>query len=125
MAIGRLVSSFGVCQIGPGDQFFVRGPAYLEFQMSDSTHQDAIADARMLCVPGFDPEGKIELWWTGERARWSETRSVCWQPASDWRTGQWAIPLDRLPHWSSSRAARIRVVVRSEGTVAVRAPRLL
>ena len=33
--------------------------------MSDSTHQDSIADARMLCVPGFDPEGEIEVWWTG------------------------------------------------------------
>jgi hypothetical protein len=125
MAVGRFVGAFGVCQIGPGDRFLARGPAYLEFQMSDSTHRDSIADARMLCVPGFDPEGKIEVWWTGEGARWSETRSVRWQPVSEGPTGQWAIPLDRLPHWSPSRASRIRVVVRSVGTVAVRAPRLL
>ena len=94
--------------------------------MSDSTHrQDSIADARMLCVPGFDPEGKIEVWWTGEGARWSETRSVHGNRSPKGRRGSGLIPLDRLPHWSPSRAGRIRVVVRSVGTVAVRAPPVL
>jgi membrane protein YdbS with pleckstrin-like domain len=124
-AVGRLVGAVGDCQIGPGDRFLARGPAHLEFQMSDSTHQDSIADARMLCVPGFDPEGKLEVWWTGDGAMWSETRSVRWQPASEGPTGQWAIALGSLPHWSASRASRIRVVVRSVGTVALEAPRLL
>jgi hypothetical protein len=124
-AVGRLVGAVGDCKIGPGDRFLARGPAHLEFQMSDSTHQGSMADARMLCLPGFDPEGKLEVWWTAEGARWSETRSVRWQPASEGPTRQWAIPLESLPHWSPSRAARIRVVVRSAGTVRLEAPRLL
>ena len=118
-------AALGDCQIGPGDRFLARGPAHLEFQMSDPANQGSIANARMLCVPGFDPEGKLEVWWTGEGARWSETRSVRWQPVSEGPTGQWAIPLESLPHWSPSRAGRIRVVVRSVGTVALEAPRLL
>jgi hypothetical protein len=127
MSVGRFVGALGNCQVGPGDRYLARGPAYLEFQMNDSTHRDhdSIADPRMLCIPGFDPEGKLEVWWTGEGARWSETRSLRWQPVSEGPTGQWAIPLDRLPHWSPSRADRIRLVVRSVGTVAVKAPRLL
>jgi hypothetical protein len=124
-AVGQLVGAVGDCQIGPGDRFLARGPAHLEFQMSDSTHQDSIAGARMLCVSGFDPEGKLEVWWTGDGTRWSETRSMRWQPASEGPTGHWAIALASLPHWSASRASRIRVVVRSVGTVALQAPRLL
>jgi hypothetical protein len=124
-AIGRFVGALGECRVGPGDRFLARGPAHLEFQMRDSAQQDSIADARMLCVPGFDPEGKLEVWWTGDGARWSETRSVRWQPASGGPTGQWAVPLESLPHWSASRATRIRVVVRSAGTIALEAPRLL
>jgi hypothetical protein len=54
----------------------------------------------MLYVPGFDPEAKLEVWWTGEGARWSETRSVRWQAVFAGPTGQWAIPLESLPHWS-------------------------
>jgi hypothetical protein len=93
--------------------------------MSDSRHPGSIADARTICLPGFDPEGKLEVWWTDEDAKWSEARSVRWQPPSEGPTGQWALPLDRLPHWSPSRASRIRVIVRSEGPVAIQAPRLL
>ena len=65
-AVGRFLGALGECRVGPGDRFLARGPAHLEFQMSDSAHQDSIADARMLCVPGFDPEGKLEVWWTGD-----------------------------------------------------------
>jgi len=125
MAVGRLVGAYGAWQMGPGDRFLARGPAYLEFQMSDSTHQDSYADARMLWVPRLDSESKIEVWWSGEEAGWSETRSVRWRAVSEGPTGQSAIPLDRLPHWSPSRARRIRVVVRPPGTVALEAPRLL
>ena len=96
-AIGRFLGALGECRVGPGDRFLARGPAQLEFQMSDPAHQDSIADARMLCVPGFDPEGKLEVWWTGDGAKWSETRSVRWQPASEGPSGQWAISLEGAP----------------------------
>jgi hypothetical protein len=125
IAVGRFAGALGECEVGPGDRFLARGLTHLEFRMSDLGHQGSIADARMLCLPGFDPEGKLEVWWTGEDAKWSETRSVRWQPPSEGPTGQWAIPLDQLPHWSPSRADRIRVIVRSEGPVAIQAPRLL
>jgi hypothetical protein len=124
-AVGRLVVARGDYQVGPGDRFLARGPVSLEFQMSDPTHRDSITNARWLTLGGFDPAGKLEVWWTGEGVRWSETRSVRWQPASEGPTGHWAVPLDRLPHWSPSQTGRIRVVVRSSGGVAVTAPRLL
>ena len=37
----------------------------------------------------------------------------------------WAIPLDRLPHWDPADVRCVRVFIRAAGPVAVGAPRLL
>jgi hypothetical protein len=124
LAVGQLVGAFGVSPVGPGKWYLARGPACLEFQMNDTAHPDSVAGAHMLWVPVRGPKARIELWWTGEGIEWSETRSVHWRPVSG-PTGPWAVPLDRLPHWSPLRAAHIRVVVRSVAPVAVEAPRFL
>jgi hypothetical protein len=124
LAVGRLVDSSGISREGPGDRFLARGPAYLEFEMSDGARPVPLADGRGLSVPVAATGGRIEVWWAAEGSEWSRTRSVRWPPDCGGSDTPWLLRLERLPHWSPSQAARIRIIVRSTDA-AVEAPRLL
>jgi len=66
----------------------------------------------------------LEIWWRGDAGRWSELRSVRWsQPAA--APQEWAVPLDRLPHWNTGDVRRVRVYLRAGRPSVVGAPRLL
>jgi hypothetical protein len=79
--------------------------------------------ARALCVPVAG--GPLEIWWAGAAGGWSETRSVRWRAADAGPARDWAVPLDRLPHWDPAAVRRVRIVFRTAGPVTVGAPRLL
>src|SRR5262249_31673254 len=124
VAIGRLADCSGVSRPGPGDRFLARGPAYLEFQMSDVAHPIPLGEGRRLSVPVAATGGRIEIWCAAEGSEWTRARSVCWRPDPEGLNAPWVLPLDRLPHWSPSQAARIRIIIRSTVAV-VEGPRLL
>jgi hypothetical protein len=122
VAVGRLVRTFEISEAGSPDRWNARGWAsYLEFDLSART-ADARSGARILSLPVAGP---VELWWSDEDGKWSESRSVRWWPARSAETTDWAVPLEKLPHWETARIRRVRVVPRKAGAMAVGIPRLL
>jgi hypothetical protein len=99
-------------------------PSHLEFQWSD-LQSDPRGCARFLCITSEAREKAMEIWWPDRAGRWSETRSVRWQPDSARPAQHWTLPLDRLPHWDPSGVPRIRLIFREVGPLAVEVPRLL
>ena len=75
--------------------------------------------ARLLSLPAHSP---VEIWWSDRAGKWTEARSVRWHPGPG---DDWAVPLERLPHWDSHHIHRLRITIRDPGTVDVGVPRLL
>jgi hypothetical protein len=130
VAVGQLIGSFRIQAGGAGQCFPAGWPSFLEFKMesaipgrSFAAWQGGLA-AHVLYLP-CSPGRQMELWWTDEVGTWSETRSIRWRLDPSHPARASAISLDRLPHWSSDRAQRIRVMFRTAGQTTVRAPRLL
>lgn len=127
VAVGRLVDTYHVRPGGAPDRYVSLGrPAFLEYQFFEASPPPDHAEgqrARALCVPVAG--GPLEIWWTGAAGQWSETRSVRWQAAASGLPRDWAVPLDRLPHWNTADVRRVRVFVRMAGPFSVGAPRLL
>jgi hypothetical protein len=121
LGVGRLVRTFHVCPTRiAGEYLCQRVPAYLEYHLLSEAGQ-----AHFLCVPRGVSSKAWEVWWTDSTGRWVETRSIRYRIGPT-RSGQdWALPLDRLPHWGPSTARQIRIVLPCEGSVAVGVPRLL
>jgi hypothetical protein len=65
----------------------------------------AAAEARLLCVPAAVAGQSLEIWWANDTGRWLETRSVRWRPDPTRSMGDWAVPFDRLPHWTPNASA--------------------
>ena len=125
-AVGHLVRSRQFRPGGLQGRFVAAGaPAVLEFQMV-SAEGSAGAGARALCIPGVaTAQRALEVWWTDDQAAWSETRSLRWRTDPGRPDQDWAVPLDRLPHWDPSRVRWIRLVARAHGPRTVGTPRLL
>ncbi|MDB5352837.1 MAG: hypothetical protein JWN86_4084 [Planctomycetota bacterium] len=120
VAVGRLVRTFEVRETGSPNHWTATGWAsYLEFDLSARS-----PDARVLSLPVAGP---VELWWADENGKWSESRSVRWWPSTSAsaEATDWAVPLEKLPHWETSRIRLVRVVPRKSGIMAVGTPRLL
>lgn len=122
VAQGRLVRAFEVRRgSGPGRWDAGGWASFLEFDLSGAP-AEARASARVLAVPVAGP---VEVWWSDEDGRWSEGRSVRWWPSRSERVTDWAIPLDRLPHWDGAKAVRVRIAPRRRGAMTAGTPRLL
>ena len=102
----------------PGD-----GRRFLEYRLD--APRDAIASARLLAHPARDRLGGVEVWWAGEDRAWSEGRSVRWRIDPSQPGREWAVPLDRLPHWDGRAVRYVRIAFRFSGTVLAGPPRLL
>jgi hypothetical protein len=120
--VGRLVRAAGFDEAGSSGHWIATGwGAYLEYDLSPGSADDA-AHARLLSLPVGGP---VELWWSEGEGGWSESRSVRWWPLRSGQETDWAMPLDRLPHWDRARVRRVRIVPRRTGPVAAGTPRLL
>jgi hypothetical protein len=121
VAVGRRVGLFRVREAGPGRLVAAGWPAFVEFAM-DACGPASDARALRLTFEGDAPAGLVEVWWRGDRGRWTETRSVRLNP----RPGRaWLLPLGQLPHWAPSDAARVRLLFHAPGNLAAAAPRLV
>ena len=131
VAVGRLVGSYRVRAGGAGRCRSAGWPSYLEFEITNSAPEAASQRsqegllARALCVPGGASGPLIEVWWAAREDDWSETRSVRWRPDPARPALGWAVPLDRLPHWSPINARLIRFMFRTAGPTTVGEPRFL
>jgi hypothetical protein len=122
LAVGQLVASFGVRPQGTTGQYLsAGGSAYLEFKLAS----EAGGPGRVLCISGGASTRPWEIWWTDARGRWDESRSARLKIGANRPELDWAIPLERLPHWGSVPSLRIRIFPRSKGQIAVGSPRLL
>ncbi|MFO0891902.1 MAG: hypothetical protein U0790_22550 [Isosphaeraceae bacterium] len=125
VATSRLVRSFGAVPQGDGRWLARHRPSSLDFRWSVDGSPDALARAKFLSLQDIGAGDRVEIWWTWEGGGWSETRSIRLGPGSGAQRPADALRLDRLPHWSPARAGQVRVVVRSDRPVIVKAPRLL
>jgi hypothetical protein len=123
LSVGRRVALFRVRDAGDGRCLSAGWPSFIEYELTGPEP----SDARALGLPGTDPGGVVEVWWRGDRQRWSETRSVRLRLRSDPPHADrgWLLPLDRLPHWDPSEARRVRLLFHAAGPVAAAPPRLL
>jgi hypothetical protein len=121
VAIGRPVRFFRVRSTADGHYDADGWPSFVEFEMIPT---EPLA-ARSLELTADTPGGVTEVWWRGEHGRWSETRSVRLHPVPKPSAAAWRLPLDSLPHWEPSEAARIRLLFHKSGRLASSAPRLL
>jgi hypothetical protein len=115
--VARLVRQSRVEPTGRDRFVSVGWPAYLEYQLGpEADHAQALAlsDVRT----GHD----VELWWADDDGRWSPNRSAWWKPGPD---QDWAVPLDRLPHWQRGHVRQLRVYFHEAGPVALAPPKLL
>jgi hypothetical protein len=116
---GRESARFGVRDDGAGRLISTGWPSFVEYDMGGS--DPARAKSLRLSLDR-SPAGLVEVWWRGDRERWSETRSIRLRPH---RVGVWLLPLDRLPHWDPSDARRVRLLFHSPGPVSTEAPGFL
>ena len=101
-------------------------PAYLEFELTPPDPSKGVGPGvpRYLGLPcGPSPE-PLELWWAKRGERWSPSRCVRFRPDPRQPPREWALPLDRIPHWNPDDAERIRVRFVA-APVAIGEPRLL
>ena len=116
LARGRLINAFDVD--GGDDVWNAHGSAsYLEYDFANIS-----PDAHTLVVP---VSGPVEVWWSSANGSWTEGRRVRWWPSKTNAATDWAIPLDRLPHWDRSSVSRVRIAPRKRGPIAAGEPRLL
>jgi hypothetical protein len=121
LAVGRLVGSFGVRPQGTTGQYLsAGGSAYLEYELASEA-----GPGRILCISGGASTWPWQIWWTDARGRWDESRSARLKIDGNRPERDWALPLERLPHWGSAPSRLIRIFPRSKGQVAVGSPRLL
>ena len=95
-------------------------PSYLEYRLGPDAD-----NARALCLSGDAGGRRWEIEWADATGDWSANRSIWWRPEPSTPGGDWAIPLDRLPHWRPGHVRRLRVIFHEKGPVAVGQPRLL
>jgi hypothetical protein len=124
ITVGRPVALFRVREVG-GRYVAAGWPAFIEYEMTGSDPDRVLALA--LTVRGAGTAGPVEVWWRGDREKWSETRSVRLRPPADPArlVGSWRLPLDRVPHFDPSEARRVRLLFHAPGPVALEAPRLV
>ncbi|WP_435009136.1 hypothetical protein P12x_000385 [Tundrisphaera lichenicola] len=116
-SVARLVAQSRLRPSGPGHFESAGWPAYLEYRLGAEAD-----DARALAVSDVRATRDVEFWWADVDGRWSPNRSAWWRPGP----GQdWAVPLDRLPHWRKGHVRRLRVYFHEPGLVAIEAPRLI
>ncbi|GAC1473830.1 MAG: hypothetical protein NVSMB9_23140 [Isosphaeraceae bacterium] len=123
VSVARPVTLYRVRDEGQ-DRYVAAGwPAFIEFEFQGSDP----ASARALEMSAFDPSQSVEVWWRGDRQRWSETRSVRFHSDATLCPSArgWLLPLDRLPHWDPSEARRLRLLFHAPGPLAVASPRLI
>ena len=116
----RLVDSSRVRPDERGGYRIEGSPSYLEYELGPGAD-----DASALSLPGLRASRPVEIWWTDEPGEWTPYRSARWNPDPERPSGDWAVMLDRLPHWRRGRVRRLRVVLGRWGTVAIGPPRLL
>ncbi len=120
VARGRLDRKFEVKPAGP-DRWVAGGWAsFLEFDLpADARERD---EAHRLALK---VQGPVEVWWSYGDGKWSEGRSVRWWPSDTEEATEWALPLDRLPHWDRSKPIKMRIIPRRRGPMTAGEPRLL
>lgn len=67
----------------------------------------------------------MEVWWSDRPGKWTEARSIRWRPDPSRPRAEWAVSLDRLPHWDGRTVRRVRLTLREAGTIDDGAPRLI
>jgi hypothetical protein len=126
VAKARLVVVGGFEILAVGDAYQLnRVPGYLEYEITES---DTVKSAaQVLALPTLNSAREMEIWWAdgAGKGRWSETRSFRLRPPATTSGEAWAVPLDRLPHWSAERARRLRIQTRWAGSVSRDEPRLV
>ena len=114
----------GVRATGSDGVYETRGwPSYLEYTFNGPA--DLIASARLLSVPAMDEDDAIEVWWAADGEKWSEGRSVRWRFGNSDPGHEWAVPLERLPHWHGRHSQKLRLMFKYPGMVAAGPPKLL
>ncbi|WP_435010397.1 hypothetical protein P12x_001661 [Tundrisphaera lichenicola] len=116
----RFVGSYRMGILGEGRYKAQGWPCHLDF-----TLESEASNALAISLPGLKARRPLEIWWSGRDEDWSPCRSVRWEPTSDSPGVDWAVPLDRLPHWRAGEVHRLRLVFRESGLVSVGLPRLI
>ncbi len=114
-SVNQPAARFRIHDDGAGGLVSAGWPSFLEYAMDGSEKATALS----LTVSPAN-EGLVEVWWRGERGRWSETRSVRLRPSEG---GTWMLPLDKLPHWNPAEARRVRLLFHDAGPVSPVDPR--
>jgi len=132
VAVGRLVETDNAHDVqlplGMGmRQYTMTGwPAHLEFEFSPpgSSKGAGTSCPRFLCLPCGPSPKPLEIWWANRGERWSPSRCVRFRPDPQQPPREWALPLDRIPHWDPTDAGCIRIRFVA-APVAIGEPRML
>ncbi|WP_435022647.1 hypothetical protein TA3x_005790 (plasmid) [Tundrisphaera sp. TA3] len=88
-------------------QYVMTGwPAALEYRMD---RYSGAEEPRFLTFRSGPLRIPIEIDWRGAGEGWSRERSIRFRADPAAGEQEWAIPLDRLPHWSKGRVEAVRV----------------
>jgi hypothetical protein len=96
-------------------------PNFLEFSLPSE-----VGPAAAVALHGLSRSQTWELWWSTDSAGWSRSQVVVLAPSHrPETTGDWILPLDRIPRQDPGQIRRIRLGVRAPGPIAIKDVSLL